>query len=356
MRKIICLISIFVSLFFFGKTSYSQIGGDNTFEFLNMPLSPRIASLGGNFLSINDDDIALALSNPSLINKGIHNNLGLCFVDHFSDISSGYAIYSRTYEKYGSFTGAIQFIDYGSFTETDAAGNKYGEFGASEYAFIIGWGRQLTPLFSIGANLKYIYSSMYDYYANGIAVDLAGNYYNKDKNLSISLIAANAGRQLKAYNTGNVESLPFELKFGISKKLEHVPFRFSLLYTHIEKWDLTYVDPRDEQDGFNTIDSENNNNDKSDLEEFSDKLMRHIVIGGEFLPSKNLSIRLGYNYQRRQEMKVDTKVATVGFSWGVSLKISKFRISYARSAYHLSGSPNYISITTNLSDFISKES
>ena len=44
-----------------------------------------------------------------------------------------------------------------------------------------------------------------------------------------------------------------------------------------------------------------------------------------------------------------------GFSWGIGIRISKFHFSYARSAYHLAGSPNYITLTTNLSDFFVKK-
>ena len=36
------------------------------------------------------------------------------------------------------------------------------------------------------------------------------------------------------------------------------------------------------------------------------------------------------------------------------IRISKFHFNYARSAYHLAGSPNYISVTTNFSDFYKK--
>ena len=79
--------------------------------------------------------------------------------------------------------------------------------------------------------------------------------------------------------------------------------------------------------------------------------MRHIIIAGEFSPSKNFFVRLGYNYQRRQELKVTSKLSTVGFSWGFGLRISRFMFSYARSAYHLAGSPNFITISTNLKDF-----
>ncbi|OPZ98835.1 MAG: hypothetical protein BWY70_01135 [Bacteroidetes bacterium ADurb.Bin408] len=53
-------------------------------------------------------------------------------------------------------------------------------------------------------------------------------------------------------------------------------------------------------------------------------------------------------------MRVPSHVSTVGLSWGVALKVSKFKLGYARSAYHLAGSPNHITLSTNLGDFIKK--
>ena len=76
-----------------------------------------------------------------------------------------------------------------------------------------------------------------------------------------------------------------------------------------------------------------------------------IVIGAEFSLAKNLYLRAGYNYRRRQEMIIDSKTSTVGFSWGFGVKISKFHFSYGRSKYHLAGSPNFFSISTNLESF-----
>jgi hypothetical protein len=50
-------------------------------------------------------------------------------------------------------------------------------------------------------------------------------------------------------------------------------------------------------------------------------------------------------------MKVVSRPGFVGFSWGFGLKVSKFNFNYARAAYHLNGSPNYISLSTNLGDW-----
>lgn len=330
-------------------SAQAQIGGNSTFKFLNLPNSPRVAALGGNFVAIADNDLAVGLNNPSMISSEMHNGISLNFVDYYSDINYGFASYSRTFEKAGSFAATLQYVDYGKFIYTDETGvldDNPGEFTGNELAFVLGWGRRLDSLFSIGANLKAISSNLETYNSFGMAVDVAGSYHAQS-GFTASLIARNIGRQLTTYTPGNTEPLPFEIQFGLSKKLKHLPFRYSVLFTNLQKWDLTYDDPAE-----NTIDPfTGEENTKSKGGEFADKAMRHVVIGGEFVPTRNFSFRLGYNYQRRQEMKVESKSGTVGFSWGFGFRVSKFNFSYARSAYHLSGSPNMLSIAFNLSDF-----
>ena len=352
MKRIRIYFAFFIiASFLLINKSFAQIGGDNTYEFLNLPNSARIAAMGGNFLAVYDDDITVALANPSLITNNMHNNLGLSFVNYFAGINYGFAAYSRTFKKLGSFVGTMQFIEYGKFIKADAAGVQQGNFSASEYALNIGWGRKLNPHFTIGSNFKMIYSAFDEYNSFGLAVDVAGSYIHEEGLFTVSLIARNIGLQLKSYEKSNGELLPFELQLGLSKGLKHLPLRFSLLINHLEKWDLTYDDPNKVNDDLDPLTGEVN--EKSGVEKFADNAMRHIVLGGELTLAKIISLRLGYNYQRRQEMKVESKLSTVGFSWGIGIRISKFNISYSRSKYHLAGSPNFITITTKLSDFVS---
>lgn len=339
-------IILLISLCFLSGMK-AQIGGDNTYEVLELTSSARIAALGGDFLAINDNDITLAITNPSLISREMHNKLGVSFVDYFSDINYGFASYARSFEKIGSFVGSVQYINYGQFDYAEETGERSGYFYAGETVLNIGWGRRLDSLFSIGANLKMLYSSLESYNSYGLGVDVAGSYNSQNKRFTMSLIAKNIGRQLKPYHGSNIEPLPFELQFGISQRLAHLPFRYSILYNHIEKWNLRYEDPTTVNTDPVTGEVIEDNN----FEKIADNLMRHIVFGGELIISKNFSIRAGYNYGRRQDMKIGTKTGTVGFSWGFGFRVSKFHFSYARSAYHLVGSPNYITITTNLSDF-----
>ena len=80
----------------------------------------------------------------------------------------------------------------------------------------------------------------------------------------------------------------------------------------------------------------------------SDKIFRHIIIGVEFIPIKNFYVGMGYNYRRRQELKISTHPALVGFSFGAGIKISNFYFAYSRALYNLAGASNVFSIRTNL--------
>jgi len=344
-RKYTVILIIFASLF--NLDLQAQSGGKGTYDFLILPNSARVAGMGSNFLAIKDNDINLALNNPSLISPEMHNNLGLSFVDYFSDIKYGYATYGRTFNKVGSFVGTMQFINYGNFTAADESGNIQGSFNAGEYALNIGWGRALDSTFFIGANLKGIISNFESYNSFGLAVDVAGTYYNKAHRFTASLIFSNIGRQLTTYNGYN-EPLPFEIKAGLSKSMEHIPLTFSLLFTNLQKWDLTYTSTLNQE-----IDNETGEpvDSNTGIAGFGDKLMRHIVIGAELRPFKVIRLRVGYNYMRRKEMLIDTKPGTVGWSWGLGIKVYKFEIAYSRSAYHLTPSFNFFTITTNIDSF-----
>ena len=323
----------------------AQTGGRTTYKFLNLTQSARVAALGGNFVAIHDNDLGLALANPSLITPQMGNSLSLNFTNSFAGTNYGFASYGFNLAKLGNFAGTMQYYSYGKADNTNEYGETNGQFSAGEYAFNLGWGRMLDSVFSIGANVKMIYSSLEIYNSWGMAVDVTGSYV-PNESFCASLLFRNIGRQITAYTAEGVEPLPFEIQAGISKKLAHVPFRYSILLQHLEKWDLTYTDPNAPVDPFT-----GETTPPSDLEKFAGNVMRHLVFGGEFIPAKFLSIRIGYNYLRRQEMKVVSRPGSVGFSWGFGLKVSKFNFNYARAAYHLNGSPNYLSISTNLGDW-----
>ncbi|MDP4280971.1 MAG: type IX secretion system protein PorQ [Bacteroidota bacterium] len=354
MREYKLLLSVLSAFLFISLSSYGQIGGNGTYEFLSRTNSARVAALGGDVLSIRDNDISIALTNPSLISPEMNKFLSLDYAGIRTAYNYGDLLYSRTFNKIGSFTGAFQFINYGKFTYADETGATSGDFTASEYALNVGWGRQLSPNFSIGANGKLIYSQLATYKSFGIAVDVAGTYSTKEDLFSASLIGRNIGLQVVSYTPGTRDPLPFELDLASSVKLRHLPLRISFLYDHIEKWDLSYDDPNDASNQKDPITGEVKK--KTDVSKFADNLMRHVVIGGELTIAKVLSLRLGYNYGRRQELMLVDRAGLSGFSAGVGLRVKQFSFSYTHAAYQAGTfNPNYITVTADLGNLIRKK-
>ncbi len=347
MRKLTFLA---VALFSFLNLN-AQTGGNNTYEFLNLSSSARIAALGGKLVPVKDNDLNLVFCNPALLNSEMSKQLTFSGVGYFADIKYGYAAYASDIKKLGSFAAGMHYVNYGDFTETDVTGQVMGEFSAAEYCLNLSYARPLyDSSLSVGATLKTIYSSLEDYSSFGMAVDLGVNYYFEKRLFNFSLVAKNAGRQFSYYTSGNNEPLPFEIDFGFSKKLAKAPFRFSVVYQHIEKFDMSYTKPADQQE-VDPITGE----PKTDKITFGDKLLPHFILEGEILISKGFHVRAGYNFQRRKELGVDTKMSTVGLSWGFGFRVSKFHISYGRATYHLAGASNHFSLSANLGEFFTKK-
>ena len=338
--------AIFVLFCLIINPAMSQSG--RVYEFLNLPSSARITALGGYGIPDIENDMDMALFYPSLVNEEMHQNLSLNFVDYFDDIHYGTAGYSHTFENYGSFTGRVHYISYGKFDETDETGRELGTFGAGEYAAVIGWGRQLSDHFFIGSNLKIIGSDFYEYNSFGVAVDVSGSYINHEELFSASFLFRNIGRQITTYHSGNNEPLPFEIVAGVSKELENAPFRLFSVAHNLQKYDLTHDDYNSR--GYRAPEQEAAVD--NGVEDFASLLMHHFIMGIEFIPTDNLSFRMGYNYRRRQEMKLESRLSTVGFSWGLGVKISDFHFSYGRADHHLAGSLNHITVAFNVDDIL----
>ena len=345
-KRIITIVLLLRSLL-----SGGQEGGNSVYEFLNLTNSARVASLGGNMMAIAENDLNIAYHNPSLLKPTMNNHFVLNYVNYFTDINYGYVSYSRSYENIGSFAAGIHYINYGTFDRADEVGNLTGKFHASEYAFNLMYSKSIDSSFSYGINLKPVISILDVYKSYGLLADAGLSYVSDDQLFAGAIVVKNIGSQIKPYREKHYEPIPFEIQAGLSKKLAHAPFRLSLVVEHLEKYDLSYDKPEENiNDLFNDENPEKNNF----VKEHADKIMRHVVFGVEIIPMPNFHVNLGYNYRRRQELKIDSRSYTVGLSWGFGIKISKFHISYGRATYHLAGASNHFSLSTNFSEFYRK--
>lgn len=323
-----------------------QRAGENVYSFLQLTNSARVAALGGENVSIPDGDINLVFHNPALLSPGMDQHLNLNYINYYAGVNYGYSSYAFDRENVGTFAAGIHYVNYGLFERRDEFGNLNGYFRASEYALNLVFARPIIDsVLAFGVNIKPVFSVLEQYTSLGITSDIGLIYTNHNTNTYAGLVLKNAGLQITSYS-GTREKVPFEIQAGITQGLAHAPFRFSLLLQHLERWDLTY--DLEEEDNFIFTGEEDVT---SQFDILADKLMRHAVFGVELLLGENFHFDIGYNYKRRQEMKMNMYPGMVGFSWGFGFRVNRFHVAYGRSVFHIAGGTNHFSLTTDLSSF-----
>ncbi|BDQ02919.1 type IX secretion system protein PorQ [Ignavibacterium sp.] len=310
MKRIFLIPAILVLII--SSFSYSQ----NTYEFLKLDMSARAAALGGSFVA-NNDDPDVIFYNPAGISMLENNPVSFSFVKHLMDINLASVSFSTEFENLGRFGAAVRYINYGSFDEADEFGNRTGEFGAGELAMIVGYSNLLDANFYYGANVKFIYSSIADRSSNAIAADLGLHYTIPEQFINIGFSILNLGSQISSYYSLK-EELPLDVTIGISKKLEKIPVRLSLDFHRLNE----------------------------DRENFTQRF-KAFSVGTEINLSKVLTLRLGYDNERRSDLKIGTTAGIAGFNIGLGAKISEYNFNYGYSSLGLVGALHRIGISTS---------
>ncbi len=344
MKKI---ITIFILLIFYSHNEFAQIGGKYTYEFLSLPASSRVTALAGVGNLVKDFDLNLGITNPALLNPDMNNSIAFNHNFHFAGISNGNIAFAKKI-KGQMYQASFTYLNYGDFKSTNVYDETLGTFSASERAIILGTSRKLNERFDAGINLKTIFSSLESYKSIGIAADLALNYNNVDKNFIATFLVKNLGGELSTYNKNKLTA-PLDIQIGFSKKLTHLPLRFTIMGHQLQQWNVRYDNPNEVKD----TNIFGQNNEPSNFSKNIDNLFRHILFNAELSLGKsgNFKLRGGYNHFRRKELNLSTFRSMAGFSLGFGLKVSKFNIDYGLGYYHLGGATNHLSIATNIDRF-----
>ena len=329
----------------------AQLGGLNTYEFLNLPASARISGLGGNLITVRDDDANIALSNPAVLNASMHGQLSFNHSFHLAGTQNGYFNYAHHAGSIGTtFYAGVQYAAYGEIQEIDEFGVESGTVSANEYAIALGAGKEVYDRLAVGLSAKLITSQFGPYNSLGLVADLAAVYFDTSSNFTASIVFRNMGTQISTYREGNDEPLPFEIQVGFSKQLKYLPFRFSIIYHHLDRWNVVFDDPNSEE---TTLFFGEEPTEPTASSIWFDNFFRHFVFNGEFLFGKkeNFRLRFGYNHFLRKELVTANFGGFAGFSLGVGFKVNRFRIDYGRTTYHIAGGVNHIGISTYLKEF-----
>lgn len=295
----------------------------SAFNTLRLPASSHAAALGGQNVTLIEDEPTAGWYNPALYANVSDLSAGLDFMTYAAGSTWMGAHFVKAFGERHTMAVGVQYMNYGKMDETDEAGNTLGQFSAKDIVIGAGYSYLLSDRWTGGANLKMMVSNLADYTALAAAIDVSVNYYDDENDLSVSASLQNIGTQLKAYHDGQRTHLPFTLALGFSKGMAHLPVRFHVTMTDVTRWKSSYY-----------VLPENKDKDKSDKVGFGKIALNHFVLGLDILPTDYLYLSVGYNFRRAYELKASGSSHLAGLSAGagVNVKHFKFGVSYAK--YH----------------------
>lgn len=289
-------------------------------NFLRLPVSSHASALGGENISIIEDDATLALHNPALLQSVESRGLSLGYMKYMAGSNVFSATYAMPVGEKATMGIAAQYADYGKMKQTDIMGEVIGDFSASDLAIEGILSYPLADRLVGGVTAKFIYSNIANYNSVSAGVDLGLNYYDSENEFSASVAVKNIGGQLYAYND-EFESMPSDLQVGASKKLVGTPFRISLTATDLTHWDYSFF--------------------------------RHLTLGADLMLSRQIYVAAGYNLRRAKEMTVtgtdsfgeaEESAHGAGLTLGGGIQLERFKLHVSYGKYHVSASSLLVNI------------
>ena len=220
----------------FWSTSTRAQESETAYNFLRLPVSAHVAALGGENITLTDDDATLIFHNPALISGVSDKSINLNYMTYMEGAKNVSASFVRLTGERASWGISAQLMDYGKIKQTTIYNEDLGNFSARDIAIGGSFAYELTNNISGGITAKFITSTIADYNSLAVGVDLGLNYLDTDKGWSISAVARNLGGQIKAYDD-EFESIPFDLQLGVSKRLLNSPLRFHATLNRLTNWD-----------------------------------------------------------------------------------------------------------------------
>lgn len=323
------------------STIASAADSSPAYNFLNIPSSARVYGLGGINISSIDDDINSIDQNPALLGPEFEMQVGVNYMRYISDANFAGVKFGTKASEHGAWAVGLQYYGYGEITGTDETGTLTGNFSPKDVNFNGTYSHDITDRLRGGIALKMLYSSYGEYSAFAVATDLGINYYDPDRDLSLSAVIANLGGQVKRFDQA-YDRLPVDLRLGWSQSFGSLPVRFSVTAWNLTKWKLPYYDPGDgtSEDGLELKES------------FGSNLFRHLIFAADFIPSEKFHIGIGYNYKTRTDMTTYARNFLSGFSIGAGMNVKSFKFGIAFAQPHSGASTFMFNISTNLTELL----
>ena len=300
-------------------SAYAQ-ESQEVYSFLRLPVSAHVAALGGDNVSLTNDDATVIFHNPALITDVSDKTLNVNFMTYMEGSTTASASFVRAYKERGSWGVSAQYMSYGEIKETTAANQQTGTFSPKDIALAGSFAYLLSNRISGGITARFISSTIGGYSSAAVAVDLGLNYQDTERGWSVSAVARNLGGQVKAYEE-EFERIPFDLLVGVSRQLPNAPLTLHATLARLNNWDQAFI--------------------------------KHLAVGADIRLSPAIYVSAGYNFRRSSEMKIyegeDTSASHgAGLSLGGGIELERLKLNIGYAKYHVSASSLLVNVAYTL--------
>lgn len=319
LRNIMKKVGFSVLLAFFA-TNMSAQESQTGYNFLRLPVSAHTAALGGDNITLIEDDETFIFNNPALLASVSDKTINLNYMNYMSGVNTASASFNRIVKEKASWAVSAQYVDYGKIKETDENNTQTGEFSAKDISLAGYFSYMMGESFVGGITAKFVTSYIGSYNSIAMAVDLGINYYDPNHEWSVSCVAKNLGGQLKTFNDEQ-EKLPVDLQVGVSKRFVNTPFRLSATLVNLNHW--------------------------------HDNMKDHVVIGTDLLITESIWVGAGYNFRRAKEIQITNAEGEksnhgAGLSLGGGINLERFLLNVAYGKYHVSSNSLLLNLAYRL--------
>ena len=290
------------------------------YSFLRLPVSAHVAALGGDNVSLANDDATVIFHNPALITDVTDKTLNVNYMTYMEGCTTASASFVRAYNERGSWGVSAQYMSYGEIKETTATNQQTGTFSPKDIALAGSYSYLLSNHLSGGITARFISSTIGSFSSAAVAVDLGLNYQDAERGWSVSAVARNLGGQIKAYEE-DFERIPFDLLVGVSRQLTNSPLTLHATLARLNNWDQAFI--------------------------------KHLAVGADIRLSPAIYVSAGYNFRRSSEMKIreddDTSASHgAGLSLGGGVELERFKLHVGYAKYHVSASSLLVNLSYTL--------
>ena len=273
------------------------------YSFLRLPVSAHVAALGGDNVSLTNDDATVIFHNPALITNVSDKTLNANFMTYMEGCTTASASFVKAYKERASWGISGQFMSYGEIKETTASNQQTGTFSPKDIALAGSFAYLLSDRISGGITGRLISSTIGSYSSAAVAIDLGLNYQDVERGWSVSAVARNLGGQIKAYDD-EFERIPFDLLVGVSRQLPNSPLTLHATLARLNNWDQAFI--------------------------------KHLAVGADIHLGSSILIYEGEDTSSNHG---------AGLSLGGGIELERFKLTVGYAKYHVSAS----SLLVNLS-------